>query len=147
MQSTQTISCSSLQTLWSMCIKTRSSLSVLSSFLSLMCRWISNCVGVRNQKYFTLFLLYVILDETIALLLTGYYIHYYRPVFNVSFFHSYHSRNIFMLFLLILYSLHFVVILLYSLCYHVFIWNSLSLKIVYYHRLSFVFKEFSRWFL
>lgn len=85
--------------MWSMCIKTRSSLSVLSSFLSLMYRWISNCVGVRNQKYFSLFLLYVILDETIALLLTGYYIHYYRPIFNVPIFCLYHSRDIFMQFL------------------------------------------------
>ena len=36
----------------------------------LSCRWISNCVGMRNQKYFMLFLLYVAIDETLAFIMT-----------------------------------------------------------------------------
>ena len=43
----------------------------------LICSWISNCVGARNQKPFMLFLLYVALDELLAVLMTVKYFIFY----------------------------------------------------------------------
>ncbi|KNB45836.1 hypothetical protein JH06_0512 [Blastocystis sp. subtype 4] len=46
------------------------------------CPWISNCVGARNQKPFMLFLLYVSIGETIAIIMTIMYCRFYSSKFK-----------------------------------------------------------------
>lgn len=53
-------------------------------------RWISNCVGVRNQKYFTQFLFYVIVDEALAMIMSFRYFIYYKGRFIVIIIVLYH---------------------------------------------------------
>lgn len=52
--------------------------------LSLQCRWINNCVGARNQKYFILYLLYVHMGEVYACILGCCRIFILRSYFHVS---------------------------------------------------------------
>lgn len=47
------------------------------------CRWINNCVGARNQKYFILYLLYVHMGEVFACILGFSRIYMLRSYFPV----------------------------------------------------------------
>lgn len=65
-----------------------SSLSVVPIAL-LHPRWINNCVGARNQKYFILYLLYVHFGEVLAILLGCSYIYQRRGVISENMFPIY----------------------------------------------------------
>ena len=57
-----------------------SSLPVVFSFLCIILsfRWINNCVGAKNQKYFILYLIYVFIGEVFAVIIGGCYIYQIR---------------------------------------------------------------------
>jgi hypothetical protein len=58
------------------------------------CTWINNCIGVGNQKYFILFLVYVILTASMTLVLTLIsLVHYLRSGGAAASHYEYHSEG------------------------------------------------------